>query len=252
MAVGIAVTATDNTALRATFSLTGLDTAKRYDVLRVISGSDDNERRYQVIGSYRDWKPSAATATVVDYEAPIRPYRVAIWDSTLSTPLDFDFSLGGYTGPAALVTSNEVKLTSPLCGAVIRSTKTPGLYVDVRIWDLDPVLYRARVSELTPMGTRFPVIIADRREGRRVERLVVYTSSVAAGKALTDLLIPETGRIHPVWLRTDDTNKLLFHDLLMMPLDITVEPASKANPERRFFTIAGVEVDPRLMPGGVI
>jgi hypothetical protein len=255
--VAIIVTNTDNTALTASFNVQDLADNGRYDIVRVIETSDDNERKYQLVGAYRDWlfegplPGMSGTESLVDREAPIRPYRLGVWDSTKVTPLDWDFSSGPYTGPAALALSPLVSLSSPLCGAVIRSTKTPGLFAEVRIFDLSPVEYRARYSELTPMGTRYPVIIADRREGRRVSGLVVYAPDNTESKALIDLLLPENGRIYPVWLRTNDDNKLLFHDLLLMPLDITVEPAAKNRPDRRFITIEGVEIDPRLTPGAV-
>jgi hypothetical protein len=252
MAVGITVAGVSASSYSATFTLTGLDTGAHYDVIRVIEGGDDNERKYQIIDTYRDWQPPADTVTIIDGAAPLRTYRVGVWDSSGVTPVDFDFSTGGYTGPAALATSGLVTLTAPACGILLRSTRDTSKYVEASVHDVSPVLYRARVSELTPMGTRYPVVIADRREGRRVERLVIYTRSVAEAKALMDVLVPENGRIYPVWIRTMDNDKLLLSDLLLMPGDITVEAASKHRPEAKFWTVEGVEIDPRKLPGGVV
>lgn len=251
MAVAIVADTINNTTLTVSANITGIASGFPYDVIRVIETSDDNERKYQLIGNYREWSVANPNTSgrVNDNAAPIRPYRIGVWDSTKVTPLDFDFGTGPYTGPPALAMSNLISLTSPLCGAVMRSTKVPGLYVDVRIHDFQPVQYRAKVSELTPMGTRYPVVIADRREGRRISGLVVYAPDNTQSKALIDLLLPENGRIYPIWLRTADTNRLLFHDMLMMPMDITIEPASRNNPTRRFITIDGVELDPRLLSG---
>lgn len=243
----------NGSALTATYEITGLSSAMSYDLIRQVTRSDDNERRYQVVGSYRNWKPPAGktTVTVTDTEAALRQHKVGIWFSEPGNPLSFEFAYGGYTGPAPLAMAEPVALPAPGCGAVLQSTKTAQI-MDVRIWDFDPVRYQAKLGELLPMGSRFPVIVADRREGRRVSNLTFYTRTLQEYRDMLTLLSPESGRIYPLWLRTADEDLLLLHDFLFVAKDITVEPASKAHPERKFFTVEAVEIDPRRAPNGVL
>ena len=250
MALTITMTEVDNTHQIIYFDLADLDPAGAYDVMRIINGATVSERRYQVVGRLSGWVPGATTATVIDMEPPMRQYRLGIWDAS-SSPAGVDFGIDGATVPTPLATSALVQITPETCKAILQPTGSTvsGKNVRVRIWDFTPVKYQARVSELLPMGTRFPVIIADRRESRRVDSLTLYASTFDEAKAIAGLLIPATGRIFPVWLRTTDDDSLLFDDLLFMPGDISIEPASKTRPWSKFIRITMTEVDPRLLPG---
>jgi PKD repeat protein len=89
----------------------------------------------------------------------------------------------------------------------------------------------------------------DRREGRKSDELVVYTGTLTESRRMQDLLIPESGRIYPLWVRSSSEDKLMFHDILMVPGDIAVEPVSHRRPWAKFFRIPFTEVDPRgLVP----
>lgn len=251
MAIAITVTEVDNDHQIIRFDVTGLSPTGTYDVMRIISNAAANERRYSLVGRLSDWQPGAETAIVTDMEPPSRLYRLGIWDATTTTPADVDFSVEGATVPTAAATSALTQITPQTCQATLQPTNTTatGKNVPTRIWDFTPVRYGAKMSELLPMGTRFPVIIADRREARRVDLLTLYTRTMEESRALAGLLIPATGRIFPVWLRTGDDDPLLFDDLLFMPGDITIEPASKTRPYAKFFRLVVTELDPRLLPG---
>lgn len=240
----ITVAGVNHAGYMASYNVAGLDTAKTYDVVRVLESANANERKYSAVAHRRNWRPGSAAGVIRDYEAPLRPYRVGLWDSSLQTPLDWLFEYGPYAGPGPVAQTAAIDINPPGCGALLRSTATPGLWAEVKI-QATTIDYPARIEWHKVIASRFPVAIADRREGRTIENLVLWAPSLTDSKTLTDLLIPETGRVHPLWLRTSDADELMFHDLMFMPGDITVEPISYAQPFSKWFQIATVEVDPR-------
>lgn len=245
--VAITVSRVNHEGYSADYTVSDLLTTKAYDVVRIIEsdGTNNNERKYQVIAHRRDWVPSATSGVIRDYEAPLRSYSVAIYDSSLQTPLDWAFENGEYTGPAPLAQTGVINIEPPECGGLIRSTAIPGLWAEVKVQSTN-ISYPVRYSQHQIIGRRFPVHIMDRREGRTISDLVVWTESLTHSKALTDLLIPETGRVWPCVLRSTDEDQLLFHDLVFMPLDIETEPVSFAQPFSKWFHIEAVEVSTRV------
>jgi hypothetical protein len=246
--VAITVTEVNHEGYTATFRVTGLVTTKAYDVMRILEAPvRDNERRYQVVAHRLNWVPGAADLTIRDYEASIRPYRLAVYDSAYPTPADWDFSYGPYAGYGPLAVSDVVTINPPACGAILRSSIQPGFWLPARIWDFSQVEYPARTAEHKVIGNRFPVFINDRREGRSINELVLYTPTMTESMRMADMLIPESGRIYPLWLRTSTDDHLLFSDLFFMPHDISIEPVSKAEPWRRWIRMSLTEIDARTL-----
>lgn len=254
--VAISVLSVNHEGFMATFAVSGLSTSHGYDVMRVVEpdpGNEmlpptrDDERKYQVVGHRRNWVPGASSIKIRDYEASLRPYRLAVYDSAQTTPADWDFAYGGYGGPGPLAVSDVVTITPPECGALLRSTVQPAFWVPVKVADVQQLTYPARAAQHKIIGSRFPVFINDRREGRHIDRITLYTSTLTDAYDLHNLLIPETGRIYPLWLRTSDADRMLLADLCFMPQDIEVEPVSKSEPWRKWFHLEVTEIDTRSL-----
>lgn len=256
MAVTITIRSVNVEGFMATFNVAGLSTTKAYDVMRVVEpnpGSEtmppvrDNERKYQIVAHRLNWVPGAASIIIRDYEASLRPYRLAVYDSAAQTPADWDFTYGPYAGPAPLAVSPVVTIPPPECGALLRSTVQPAFWVPVKVADVQQLTYPARAAQHKIIGNRFPVFINDRREGRTIDRVTLYTDSLTDSLDLHQMLIPETGRIYPMWLRTSDSDWMLLSDMCFIPGDIEVEPVSKATPWRKWFHLQTTEIDPRSL-----
>lgn len=254
--VAISVRSVNHEGYMATFDVTGLSTSHGYDVMRVVEpdpGNEmlpptrDDERKYQIVAHRLNWVPKSPSLKIRDYEASLRPYRLAVYDSAQTTPADWDFSDGGYGGPGPLAVSDVVTITPPGCGALLRSSVQPAFWVPVKVADVQQLTYPARAGQHKIIGNRFPVFVNDRREGRHIDRITIYTSTLTDAYDLHDMLIPETGRIYPLWLRTSDADRMLLADLCFMPQDIEVEPVSKSEPWRKWTHIELTEIDPRTL-----
>jgi hypothetical protein len=242
----ISVVAQNDSSWTADLQITGLNPSAKYDLVRVIAGVPDTERKYSVVGWRRDWQPASGSVFIRDYQAPLRPYQIALYDSSQQTPVDWLFQTGPYAGPAPVQVSPLITIQRDSeCGAILRSAIQPEFYVRARISGSGNVQYPARAAEHAIIGAKYPVFVVDRREGRRTNNLTFYTRDAQESEFMRQLLLPDTGRIYPLWLRTADDDAVLFGDMYFMPLDIEVEPVAKLNPQRKFWRLSVVEIDPR-------
>lgn len=263
--VGISVV-TDVEGLLANVTLTGLSAGTRYDVyrLRLLWDRDDDRydrmlpdrRSYWSAVAHRiGWEATSSTHSFRDYEAPRRPFAYFVVPTTAIAPYEYNWENGDYPlsrgdlGTDVVHFDREIEEKfaendRPYDGNLLmRSTKDLGLYVDACLYDMDEVKYTARGSEFPVIGRQFPLYVADTREARR-GTFTLLTDSLAQYEDVREIVFPQTGRLSPVWIQAASNNVMLLDDMLVVPLDVSVEQAGKADSDRRFITVQYVEIDP--------
>ena len=148
----------------------------------------------------------------------------------------------GYLCPE-VVHLGQLLADAPPGYILLRSTAEPLKFAKVCVVEMDEVKYTARGTELAVMGSQFPVYVADTREARRGS-IVVKIKGDGAYSVLRDVVFPSSGAIWPIILQRASWPNPLFEDMKVIPLDVTVEQPSKANPFLRFVRIDFVEIDP--------
>ena len=111
------------------------------------------------------------------------------------------------------------------------------------MFDITDLRFTARGTEFPVMGSQYPVFVSDTREARR-GTLVLMTDTLSDYDEIREIVFPSNGRVRPVLFDTFGGGALLLDDMTAIPLDVQVEPATKADPDTRFVTIDFVESDP--------
>jgi hypothetical protein len=261
----VAITATPVTdGFYVDYHVTGLTAGTKYDVYRLqlrYMGDDDTgvpqyerelpDRRalWSALAHRVGWTaPTGGIADFRDYESPLRPHSLFVVPSASGSPFDYDFSVSGPypltrgTLCATVVHFNRT-LTPQQHGLVMmRSTAELGLWVDTCVYDLD-VRYPARGSEMAVMGRQYPMYVADTREARR-GTLTLSAQTLGDLYDIRRIVFPPDGTIRPVVLNSGADNTMLLDDLTLIPLDVQVQQATRANASIRWVLIDYVEVDP--------
>lgn len=262
--------------LRVDVTCSGLTPGTRYDIYRlsvILDGEDDNghptygprlpDRRnyWRTVGHRYGWEAPAAETTFRDYEAPMGPFRYFVVETAAEGPHDYDWAAGDYPLERGTLSGDVVHLAhleettldeygDPLVDAedrpgslILRSTATLGLYSRACLYDLDDIRYTARGTEHAVMGRQYPLYVADTREARR-GRMTMITRDIADYDEVRDIVFPQNGRIAPVMVNAGSDNTLLLDDMMVIPLDISVQQASPHSTQVRFITLDFVEIDP--------
>lgn len=263
--VGISVT-TDLEGLMTRVTLTGLSAGTRYDVYRMRVHWDKDDDEYQRITPDRrnhwsavahriGWEASSSTHTFRDYEAPMKPFKYFVVETTRNGPFDYNWENGDYPLSRGDLDDQAIHFDRalkevftvedrPFDGTLLlRSTQDLGLFVPACLYDVDEIKYTARGTEFPVIGRQYPLYVADTREARR-GRFTLLTKSLAEYQDLRDIVFPQSGRLTPIWLQAYGNETLLLDDMLVVPLDVSVEQAGQADSDRRFITVEYVEIDP--------
>jgi hypothetical protein len=263
--MAVAITQTVNAeGMIVDCTITGLTAGTSYDVVRLqhrYVGDDpdtgipeyeredpDRKALWSSVAHRQNWKVLGTTLKFRDYEAPIRPFRYFIVPTASVGPFEYNWATGvdypvsrGTLGPIAHI--NYVLDNKPRGTVLIRSTAQLGHWVQTCIQDLPEIKYTARGTELAVLGSQYPVYVADTREARRGS-IVFTTNTLGQYNDLRAIVFPSTGKIQRVVFDSLGEESLLLDNMVVMPLDVQVEQASKSSIDLRFITIEYVEVDP--------
>jgi hypothetical protein len=263
MALGMTVTAEDWQSMHVQVNLTGLTVGTKYDLMRLHL----HHTGYNSVGTplYERWMPDRKTLwsavahrvgwtatktshSVIDYDVNLTPHQYFIVATSAEGPFEYTNwavpypTSRGYLHPV-VTHLGELLRDEPPGFILLRSTNEPLKFVKVCVVEVDEMKYTARGTELAVMGNQYPVYIADTRQARRGS-IVVKITGDGAYNTLRDVVFPNTGAIWPVILQRASWPNPLFEDMKVIPLDVTVEQPTKANPFVRFARIDFVEVDP--------
>lgn len=262
MAVAITVTNVNAEGLLADVQVTGLTAGTRYDTLRRVyryTGDDDTgtptyelwlpDRRsnWSSVAHRVGWPaPVGGTMKFRDYEPDLGPFAYYVVPSASVGPPDWDFTDGDYPlGRGVLddqvVDINRLLSEAPPATVIIRSTAEIGKWVETCLYDIAELHYAARGTEMAVIGSSFPLYVADRREARR-GTVTFATNTLGTYHLLREIVWPASGKIAPVILDTIGPTPLLVDTMTCIPLDVSVEQASKSNPDVRFVHVDFVEV----------
>lgn len=270
MAITIDVTRSDLEHLYVTLHLTGLTVGTKYDLMRVqyrYSGMDDVGARvygretpdrlalWSAVAHRVGWEPTATTANIKDYECPRRPTKYFIVPSSAVGPFEYTNWKTPYPLSRGVLSAETVHFDQDLTDAmsagdedekghiVIRSTENLGQYVTACVAEMDEIKYVARGTELAVMGSQYPVYVADTREARRGS-IVFKVNDLGEYNDLRGIVFPPSGIIRPVVFNAGTDPTMLLDDMRVIPLDVSIEQATQANPNIRFVRIDYVEVNP--------
>lgn len=256
----------DVESLTVDITISGLTAGTRYDVYRLRQSWDSDDDVYQqtipdrrsywsVVAHRRAWEAPGTTVSFRDYEAPMRPIKYFIVPTASVAPFEHDWSNGDYPLSRGDLSTQVVHLQrdqealfatdeAPVVGNIVfRSTSDLSLWADCLLYDIDLIRYTARGTEFPVVGRQFPIYVADSRQARR-GTITLLTKDHVEYDEIREICFPQSGRISPVWIHAANANTSLLDDMVMVPLDIDVEPAGKTEPDRRFITIDFVEIDP--------
>jgi hypothetical protein len=267
MAVAIATTV-DVPAIAVDVTLTGLVVGTQYDVFRLnhrYTGNDpdtgtpqyeqelpDRKAFWRAVGHRIGWTAPAATATFRDYEAPLRPYRYFVVETSLVSPHEYNWQSGNYPLSRGVLGGTVVhfaKLIAALEGPeapghiMFRSTDELALFKTFCVVEATDLRYTARGTELPVIGQPYPVYIADTREARRGS-LVVMAHDLGEYDSLRRIVFPVSGQIRPVIMNAGGDPVMLLDDMVVVPLDVSIEQATPSNADKRYVRFDYVEVDP--------
>jgi len=261
MAVAITVTKETVETMRVDIQLTGLSVGTKYDLMRLsykhASYDDlgnptyqralpDRKAYWSAVAHRVGWTAPAATTNVIDYEAPMHAVRYFIVPTSSIGPFEYTnwavpYPLSRGALSAAYVHFSNDLASQPPGHILIRSTHDLQKFVNVCVVDLDEVKYTARGTELAVMGNQYPVYIADTREARRGS-VVVKVNNIGEYNDLREIVFPSTGTIWPIILNDAANPSLLLDDMKVIPLDVSIEQATKADADLRFVRIDYVEI----------
>jgi hypothetical protein len=265
MAVTIVATSRfENANCRLTLS--GLRAGVRYDVYRMYLNWDDDDDNYErfvpdrrvrwsVVSHRIGWEAKRSVHSFTDYEPPLRPFRYFVVETSKNAPFEWNWAKGNYPTSRGVFSPNVIHQRRELDALLyddqlffgnmrVRSTKQLGEFLDVCVYDMDDLKYTARGTEHAVIGKQFPLYVADTRDSRR-GTVTIQTISLEDYEDLRDMVFPASGRISPLWLQTlKEDQWALLDDMLIIPLDITVQQASKFDTDRRYIIMDFVEIDP--------
>lgn len=259
---------TDVESLTVDVTITGLTVGERYDVYRLAQSWNEDDDVYDriipdrrsywsIVAHRRSWEATGTTRSFRDYEAPMKPIKYFIVRTDQTAPFEYDWTGGDYPLSRGDLSTQVVHLQreqealfaiddAPIEGnLVLRSTSDLGLWADACLYDMDVVRYTARGTEFPVIGRQFPIYVADSREARR-GTMTLMTKDMVEYDEIREIVYPQTGRISPIWVHAANDKVAILDDMVIVPLDIDVEVAGVADPNRRFITIDFVEIDPSM------
>jgi len=266
MAIGITVTKETVETLFVKLQLTGLTVGTKYDLFRLrmrytgpsllgVPASEsptysreipDRAGLWSAVAHRVGWTAPAATVNVNDYECPMEPTSYFLVPTSAGSPFEFAWGISttyplsrGVLG--GLVDFKRDLTEQPQGRVMVRSSAHLNKYVILCVAEMDEIKYTARGTELAVMGSQYPVYVADTREARRGS-IVFKVVGLGQYNDLREIVFPPTGIIWPVYLQDASTPNMLLDDMKVIPLDVTIEQATKADPNVRFVRIDYVEI----------
>lgn len=264
----IAITATPVVdGLYVDYSVSGLTPGLRYDMYRIqrrYIGNDldtgapmydyelpDRQQLYSALAHRVSWLAPTATVTFRDYEPPLRPHSLYIVESTKTNPGEFAWKEGAtYDRSQGVIDDQIIHFNRELAAlgdvhegaVVVRSTQELGLWSSCCVYDLT-VAYNARATELPVLGQGFATVVVDTREARR-GTLTVVTRNLGDYYDLRRIVFPATHRIKPIVLAAGGDPTMMLDDMTCLPMNISIDQATQADPNVRFVGIDYVEIAP--------
>ena len=270
----VAITPTpDELGLLCDVTISGLTPGTRYDVLRrhmTYNGDDtdgtglysmplpDRESNWSSVAHRVAWAAPNATVHFRDYEPPLTPFSYFIVESDLVGPPEWDFDDGDYPLGRGTLDDQIVHINyllthsvNPDTGlieerhpsVVIRSTADLGLYVESCIFDFQDLKYQARGTEMSVMRQQYPVYVADTREARRGS-IILAVNTLDQYDEVRNIVFPSNGRMRPIRLDVIGNRPLLLDNVKALPLDVSIEQATKNDPDLRYVTVDFIEIGP--------
>lgn len=271
--VAIDVIREDLETLLVRVKLTGLIPHERYDVFRLqirYLGEDDNgnpvyEREFPDRHAYWrgvahrvGWEPNATTALFRDYEVSLRPTLYYVCLSSARGPQEWDFHDGPYPVSRGVLDNEVVHFNRDLHEAIdagrdaphiapgdifLRSTEELNHWHAACVVDFDSVKYTARGTEHTVLGTQYPVFVSDIREARR-GTVTIMVHGLGQLNEIRRIVYPVSGQMQPVIFNGGGEPTLLLDDMVVLPLDVTVEQVTAQSPKSRYVHIDFIEINP--------
>jgi hypothetical protein len=269
MAVALTVTTANVANLSVDLHLSGLVVGTRYDLMRLqvrSVGTDalgapvynreipDRAALWSAVAHRVSWLATDTVADVRDYEAAMRPTMYFLVESSLVGPYEYTTWETPYPVERGVLCPTIVHFDRDLAllmgsgerqkgHILVRSTADLGKYVSCCVVDIPELKYTARGSEMSVIGSQYPVYVSDTREARRGS-IILKIDSLGAFNDLRQILFPSTGVIRPVVLNAGSEPTMLLDDMRVVPLDISVEQITHSDPSLRYLTMDYVEVDP--------
>ena len=272
--MAIAITPTpDELGLLCDVQVSGLTVGTRYDVLRraiAYQGDDetgaglydlplpDREAYWSSVAHRVAWEAPTATVHFRDYEPPLTPFSYFIVPSSSVGPPEWDFDNGDYPLSRGTLDNDIVHINYLLShtvdpdtgqieerhpSVVIRSTADLATYVESCIFDFQDLKYQARGTEMAVMRRQYPVYVADTREARRGS-IILAVNTLDQYDQVRNIVFPSNGRMRPIRLDVIGNRPLLLDNVKALPLDVTVEQATKNDPDLRNNTVDFIEIGP--------
>jgi hypothetical protein len=261
MAVGITVIKETWETLFVQVQLTGLTPGVKYDLMRLsyrhVSYDDlgnpvyqralpDRKAYWSAVAHRVGWTAPAATVNVVDYEAPLNAVKYFIVPSSSVGPFEYTNWAVPYPLSRGALSADYVHFNNDIAQQgpghiLVRSTHDLQKFVQACVVEMDELKYTARGTELQVMGSQYPVYVADTREARRGS-VVLRVNDLGEYNDLREIVFPSTGAIWPVIFNNAASPPMLLDDMKVVPLDVSVEQASKGDANLRFVRIDYVEI----------
>lgn len=242
-------------------TLSGLTIGTRYDVLRrrlryigeeagapIYRIDPGRKQRWSTVAHRLGWQATAVSQRFRDFEPPLAPFAYYVVETTLGGPFDWDYDDGPYPMSRGVLDDETVHLSRDLnrehgTSLVIRALHDPGRYVELCIVDVPETTYAARGTEFSIVHDQYPVFVTDTRDARRGS-VTVLTRRMEDYEDMRDLVFPPNGRIRPVVFDTFDDRFVILDTMTVLPLDITVSPATPNDPGKQYVTVEFIESDP--------
>lgn len=269
MAIAVTVVKETVETLFVRIQLSGLTPGTKYDLFRLrmrYVGPDlttgppytggplysretpDRAGLWSAVAHRVGWTAPSAAVTVRDYECPMKPTSYFLVPTSAGSPFEFGWGIStlypisrGVLG-AGVVDFEHDLAVQPQGRVIVRSTADLNRFVILCVADMDEIKYTARGTELAVIGNQYPVYVADTREARRGS-IVFKVDNVGQYNDLRSIVFPASGRIWPIYLQDASTPNMLLDDMKVLPLDVTIEQATKADADTRFVRVDYVEID---------
>lgn len=268
MVIDINVVQDDLETLFVQLNLTGLTATTKYDLMRLqvrYLGKDDTGTRlydredpdrrelWSSVGYRQNWTPGSTTATIRDYECPLKPTQYFLVPTASIGPHEYTDWATPYPVSRGVLDDTRIDFGQDLIDAdlglepkagdvLVRSTADLALRVACCLVDMEGPTYTARGTENAVLGRQFPVFIADTRAARR-GRITLKTEQLGQYNDLRQIVFPSDGLIRPVELQSTGGGALLLDDMRVIPLDVQIEQATASDIDLRYVHIDYIEID---------
>ena len=236
----------DQQALTCRVTLSSFNTSQDYSIGRVFPDyPDDDLRKYEAVAHRKKWSPNTDPKGFTDYEPPVGKtfrYRLWKWDASPFNPANKDGDWGpGFVDDGE---SSDVLLAGDQM--VLRSMEKLGLYTPVcLIKPYEAIEWPLRSSVIPVIGSAFPVVVHDRRDGRTGSMTILASDQTNRAKLHTMLGL-DTHKTSALWLRAPQDDALLYDDLYFQPLRVSATSFERKVPQYRRYEVEFVEIDPGI------